>query len=66
VTWDNVDGSFFQFRAQRDGRLLLQRETTLRSDTLRALSEALASGVAPAVDARVYDLLDRAYGRVGG
>jgi hypothetical protein len=43
--------------------LTIERETTLRADTLRALALALESGVAPEIDTRVYALLDQAYGR---
>jgi predicted dehydrogenase len=69
LRWENVEGSFFHFRTSRDGEVLLDRETTLREDTLRAFASALADRVgsasdgALAVDARVYELLDRAYGR---
>lgn len=62
--WENVDGSFFRFRATRGDELLMERETTLREDTLRAFEDALRSGVAPQLDLRTYELLDRAYGRV--
>jgi predicted dehydrogenase len=59
--WENVGGSFFRFRTVRDGECLLDRETTLREDTLRTFREALARGVAPPVPTRVYELLARAY-----
>jgi len=60
-----VDGSFFHFRARRDAEVLLDRETTLREDTLRAFACALADPrQAPTIDARVYDVLDQAYDRV--
>jgi predicted dehydrogenase len=65
LRWENVDGSFFRFRIRRDEAVLLERETTLREDTLRAFAAALVSGVAPPIDVRVYELLDQAYGRVG-
>jgi predicted dehydrogenase len=61
--WENVGGSFFRFRTLRDGAVLLDRETTLREDTLRAFSHALGVGRAPMIDTRVYALLDRAYAR---
>lgn len=61
--WENVEGSFFRFRTLRDGRVLCERETTLREDTLRAFVAALAQGAAPVVDTRVYSILDGAYGR---
>ena len=63
VRWENVDGSFFRFRTIRDGECLLERETTLREDTLRAFAAALAGGAPPAVDLRVYDLLADVYRR---
>jgi hypothetical protein len=39
----------------------LQRETTLREDTLRAFCTAMSSNGAPSIDPRVYALLDQAY-----
>jgi predicted dehydrogenase len=63
VRWENVDGSFFRFRTLRDGDVLLDRETTLREDTLRAFAEALETRTTPRLDARVYAILDQAYGR---
>lgn len=65
LRWENVDGSFFRFRTLHDDRCLLERETPLRTDTLRAFDQALASGTAPPVHLAVYELLDRAYGRAG-
>jgi predicted dehydrogenase len=65
LRWENVDGSFFRFRTLLDGDVIADRETTLREDTLRAFCSALASRSAPPIDARVYALLDQAYGRVG-
>jgi predicted dehydrogenase len=59
--WENVDGSFFHFRTVHDGLPLVDLETSLRSDTLAAFSQAVASGVAPSIDLRVYDLLAQAY-----
>ncbi len=64
LRWQNVDGSFFHFRTMRDETILLDRETTLREDTLRAFACALSTREAPAVDVRVYALLDRAYDRL--
>jgi predicted dehydrogenase len=64
LRWDNVDGSFNHFKTRLDDRLLLDKEIALRENTLRVFASALASGSAPAVDARVYDLLDQAYGKV--
>ncbi|MDQ6671112.1 MAG: Gfo/Idh/MocA family oxidoreductase [Chloroflexota bacterium] len=61
LRWENVDGSFFRFRTVLDHTLLIERETTLRIDTLRAFAVALKTSDAPAVDARVYALLDQAY-----
>jgi len=63
VRWENVEGSFFRFRTRRDGESLLDRETTLREDTLRAFAEAARTRQAPPIDARVYAILDQAYGR---
>jgi predicted dehydrogenase len=64
LRWDNVDGSFNHFKTCLDGRLLVDQEMALRENTLRVFASALASGSAAAVDTRVYDLLDQAYGRV--
>jgi predicted dehydrogenase len=61
LRWENVDGSFFHFRTVHDATVLLDRETSLRSDTLHALSNALATNIAPPIDSRVYALLDQAY-----
>lgn len=66
VRWENVDGSFFRFRTVCNGALLLERETTLRSDTLSAFGAALRSNRPLPIDVRIYDLLDRAYGRWTG
>jgi predicted dehydrogenase len=64
LRWENVAGSFFHFRTLRDGALLLDRETTLREDTLQAFAAALQDpSQAPAIDPRVYYILDRAYHR---
>jgi predicted dehydrogenase len=62
LRWENVEGSFFHFRTLRDGVCLLDRETTLRADTLAAFCRALASQVAPPVHLEVYELLAQAYG----
>jgi predicted dehydrogenase len=61
VEWRNVEGSFFHFRTERDGVCLLDRETTLRSDTLRAFEQALAGRRSEVPDVRVYRLLEEAY-----
>ncbi|MGI9145210.1 MAG: Gfo/Idh/MocA family protein [Chloroflexota bacterium] len=61
LSWQNVDGSFYRFRTLRDRHVLMERETTLRSDTLRAFASALRTGAWPAVDTRVYALLEQAY-----
>jgi len=63
LRWENVAGSFFRFRTLRDREVLIERETTLREDTLRAFCEGLQSGSAPPIDARVYAILDQAYQR---
>jgi predicted dehydrogenase len=63
VRWENVEGSFFRFRTVRDREVLLDRETTLREDTLRAFASALTLREAPPIDTRVYAILDEAYGR---
>jgi predicted dehydrogenase len=63
LRWENVEGSFFRFRTVLDGEVLLERETSLREDTLQAFSESIATRRGPPIDARVYALLDRAYGR---
>jgi predicted dehydrogenase len=58
--WENVDGSFFHFRTRLGERVLLDRETTLRADTLRAFVTALETQAAPPVDVRVYSVLEQA------
>ena len=68
LRWENVDGSFFRFRTRLGEDVLLERETTLRADTLRAFVDALSpAGVAPlpapSGRVRVYDLLAEAYAR---
>jgi predicted dehydrogenase len=60
VRWENVDGSFFHFRTRLGERVLLDRETTLRADTLRAFVTALETQAAPPVDVRVYSVLEQA------
>lgn len=55
--WQNMQGSFFHFRTTHDGGCLLDCETTLRCDTLRAFAHALAAGRADPPDARTYQLL---------
>jgi predicted dehydrogenase len=59
--WENVEGSFFRFRTLLDTTCLLDRETTLRSDTLRAFGHALTTSTAPMVHLEVYDLVAQAY-----
>jgi predicted dehydrogenase len=61
LAWENVDGSFFRFRTQLDGETLLERETALRDDTLRAFSAALRGRGAELPDVRVHELIDAAY-----
>jgi hypothetical protein len=63
LRWENVGGSFFHFRSLRGDALLADRETTLREDTLRAFRAGLEEKQAPPIDARVYAVLDAAYGR---
>jgi predicted dehydrogenase len=63
LRWENVAGSFFHFRTRHDETIVLDRETTLRADTLRAFAHALDRQQAPPIDLRVYALLDQAYGR---
>ena len=63
VRWENVAGSFFRFRTLQDDRVLLDRETRLRSDTLVAFARALETDHAPNIDTRVYALIDQAYAR---
>ena len=60
LCWENVDGSFFHFRTRRGESVLLDRETTLRADTLRAFVTALETQAAPPVDVRVYSVLEQA------
>jgi predicted dehydrogenase len=63
VRWENVGGSFGRFRTLRDQQVLMEREVPLRLNTLRTFDAALESGSGPAIDTRVYDVLDCAYGR---
>jgi predicted dehydrogenase len=65
VRWENVGGSFFRFRTLQNDRILIDRETTLRSDTLVAFAQALETNHAPRIDTRVYALIDQAYARSG-
>lgn len=60
VRWENVDGSFFHFRTRRGPQVLLERETTLRADTLGAFVTALETQAAPPIDVRVYSVLEQA------
>jgi predicted dehydrogenase len=66
LRWENVDGSFFHFRSLHDGEVLVDRETTLREDTLGAFAAALEGPPTTDVDTRVYEVLDQAYGRLPG
>lgn len=61
VRWENVAGSFFRFRTLQDEQILIDRETTLRSDTLAAFADALETNNAPHIDTRVYALIEQAY-----
>jgi predicted dehydrogenase len=63
LVWRNIAGSFFHFRTELDGLTQLDRETTLRADTLRVFRAAVAGGGADPPDVRVYDLLAQAYDR---
>jgi predicted dehydrogenase len=63
LRWNNVDGSFAHFQTWLNQTCLIDREITLRENTLRRFATAQADGAAPPVDIRVYDLLDGAYGR---
>ena len=63
LVWENVEGSFFHFRTRRGDRVLLDRETTLRADTLRAFVTALETRSAPPIDVRVYAILEEALRR---
>ena len=63
LRWENVDGSFFHFRTRLGERVLLDRETTLRADTLRAFVTALETQAAPQIDVRVYSVLEQALRR---
>jgi predicted dehydrogenase len=60
LVWENVDGSFFHFRTRLGQRVLLEHETTLRADTLRAFVTALETQAAPPIDVRVYSVLEQA------
>jgi predicted dehydrogenase len=60
LVWENVDGSFFHFRTRIGQRVLLERETTLRADTLGAFVTALETRAAPPIDVRVYSVLEQA------
>jgi len=66
VRWTNVDSSFAHFKALLNGNELIDREITLRENTLHAFAAALERGAAPPIDVRVYDVLDEAYQRNGG
>lgn len=63
IRWENVNGSFFHFHTLHNGAVVLDRETTLREDSLRAFAQAIGSRCPQRIDARVYALLDRAYAR---
>jgi predicted dehydrogenase len=63
LRWTNVEGSFAHFQTWLNQKRLIDREITLRENTLRTFAAALTNGAAPPVDMRVYDLLDQAYGR---
>ena len=63
LRWNNVGGSFAHFQTWLNDRLLIDREITLRENTLHKFAAALANGAGPTIDIRVYDLLDKMYGR---
>lgn len=63
LRWNNVGGSFAHFQTWLNERLLIDREITLRENTLHKFAAALADGAAPPIDIRVYEILDQAYGR---
>jgi predicted dehydrogenase len=62
LRWNNVGGSFAHFQTWLNQRLLIEREITLRENTLHKFAAALANSAGPTIDIRVYDLLDQAYG----
>lgn len=66
LRWTNVDSSFAHFKTLLNGRELIDREITLRENTLHAFAAALERGEAPPIDVRVYEVLDEAYQRNGG
>ena len=59
-----MDGSFAHFQTWLTDRLLIDREITLRENTLHRFAAALSNGTAPPIDIRVYELLDQAYEHV--
>jgi predicted dehydrogenase len=65
LRWENVAGSFYRFRTLRDGTPLLERETALRDDTLRAFADAVTRWQAPPVELRVYEIIAQAYAADG-
>lgn len=66
LRWTNVDSSFAHFKTLLNGNELIDREITLRENTLRAFAAAVEAGEAPPIDVRVYEVLDQAYQRNGG
>ena len=65
LRWTNVDSSFAHFKTLLNGNELIDREITLRENTLHAFAAALERGEAPPIDVRVYEVLDEAYQRNG-
>jgi hypothetical protein len=59
--WRNVDGSIYRFRTEVNSAVRLERETTLRSDTLATLIELLEAGSTSPPNLLIYDLLQQAY-----
>ena len=65
LCWTNVDSSFAHFKTLLKGNELVDREISLRENTLHAFAAALERGEAPPIDVRVYEILDQAYQRDG-
>jgi len=61
VRWENVGDSFFRFRTVQDERVLIDKENNTPARHAACIHPRLETGIAPAVDTRVYALLDQAY-----